>query len=250
MHVVPADGLAGRAGPSLADAARACSSELGGTLPRDRRRPTWPAALVDFARAEKATQLVLGASRRSRWHELLRGLGRRPRSSRRAEGIDVHVIAQRRRQRRGPGAPAAGAGAAPRPALPAGAARRSGWVLAVVGLPAAHRRPGAPAASTSTLPTDLLLFLVARRSASPPSAGVRRRRRSPPSCASLLVNWFFVPPIHTLHDRRRRERRRPRRLRGRGRRSPASSSTGSHAAAARRCGRGPRPGRWPAPAAS
>jgi len=64
-------------------------------LVQDRVRDvvaTSPAeGLVSFARAEKATQLVLGASRRGRLQDMLRGSfsGRVIRS---AQGIDVHVI--------------------------------------------------------------------------------------------------------------------------------------------------------------
>src|SRR5437879_4357943 len=49
------------------------------------------ASLVNFARAENATQLVLGASRRSRWSELTRGsvINQVVRA---AGPIDVHVI--------------------------------------------------------------------------------------------------------------------------------------------------------------
>ena len=48
--------------------------------------------MSSFAHAEKATQLVLGASRRSRFHELLHGsfAGRVMRA---ADELDVHVIA-------------------------------------------------------------------------------------------------------------------------------------------------------------
>ena len=71
VHVVPSDGLATRAGPALA-AQRRLLEELGGTY-REIVGDGVPAALVDFARSEMATQMVIGASRRSRWHELLHG---------------------------------------------------------------------------------------------------------------------------------------------------------------------------------
>jgi two-component system, OmpR family, sensor histidine kinase KdpD len=52
------------------------------------------AALVDFARAENATQVILGASGRSRWEELVRGsvINRVVRLS---GPIDVHVISNK-----------------------------------------------------------------------------------------------------------------------------------------------------------
>ena len=65
---------AGRAGrPGCSTRHRQLLEELGGTLPRGRRRRRRPRRSSGFARAEDATQLVLGASRRSRWAELTRG---------------------------------------------------------------------------------------------------------------------------------------------------------------------------------
>ncbi len=67
-------------------------------------------ALVQVARAENATQLILGASRRSRWHELVQGSVIN--SVVRAAGgsIDVHVISTTNRATatRPPPRPAAG----------------------------------------------------------------------------------------------------------------------------------------------
>src|SRR5262249_35007081 len=71
VHVVPSDGLASRAGPGL-DAQRKLLVELGGTY-REVVGDNVADALIDFARAERATQMVLGVSRQSRWHQLLRG---------------------------------------------------------------------------------------------------------------------------------------------------------------------------------
>ena len=54
---------------------------------------TSPSALLEFARAENATQLVLGASRRSRLRRaLLRAGDRRDRSIRESGDIDVHIV--------------------------------------------------------------------------------------------------------------------------------------------------------------
>ena len=69
--MVPSDGLAGRAGPEL-EAQRLLLAQLGGVY-REVVGEDVSKALAGFARAEKATQLVLGASRRSRAAELLHG---------------------------------------------------------------------------------------------------------------------------------------------------------------------------------
>ena len=49
-------------------------------------------ALTDFARTENCTQLVIGASARPRWKEVLGGGSVVQRVVRRSGGIDVHVI--------------------------------------------------------------------------------------------------------------------------------------------------------------
>jgi two-component system sensor histidine kinase KdpD len=66
--------------------------EMGGTY-HETAGNDIAAALVEFARAENATQLVLGASQRSRWAELTQGsvINRVVRLS---GPIDVHVISQ------------------------------------------------------------------------------------------------------------------------------------------------------------
>jgi two-component system sensor histidine kinase KdpD len=88
VHVRTEDGLAG---PSdEVDEQRRLVEEVGGTYHETAGNDV-AAALVDFARAENATQLVLGASRRSRLAELTRGsiINRAVRLS---GAIDVLVI--------------------------------------------------------------------------------------------------------------------------------------------------------------
>src|SRR4029077_9527532 len=51
-----------------------------------------PAALLDFARAENATQLVLGVSRRKWLSALLTGPGVSMRTIRDSGDIDVHIV--------------------------------------------------------------------------------------------------------------------------------------------------------------
>lgn len=89
VHVIPQDGLARTVGPHIEDQ-RALVTQLGGTYleivgddPAD--------ALLATAHAEEITQLVLGATRRSRWQELLGG-SIINRVIRGAGSVDVHVI--------------------------------------------------------------------------------------------------------------------------------------------------------------
>ncbi|HEY2430749.1 MAG TPA: universal stress protein, partial [Acidimicrobiales bacterium] len=71
VHVRSEEGLVGAAPGDLAQH-KALLEELGGTY-REVSAPDVARALVRSARAENATQLVIGASRRSRWAELIRG---------------------------------------------------------------------------------------------------------------------------------------------------------------------------------
>jgi two-component system, OmpR family, sensor histidine kinase KdpD len=75
------------------DAQRALVASLGGSfwqVPGDDTAET----LLDFARAQNATQMVLGASRRSRVTTLLAGKSTPTRLARRATHIDVHLVSQ------------------------------------------------------------------------------------------------------------------------------------------------------------
>ena len=71
VHVAVDDGLTHEGADALS-AQRRLVSELGGTAHEVVGHDT-AEALAAFARREKATQLVVGASRRSRWHELIHG---------------------------------------------------------------------------------------------------------------------------------------------------------------------------------
>ncbi|MGH9037401.1 MAG: universal stress protein, partial [Acidimicrobiia bacterium] len=71
VHVTTDEGLVGPPG-GLLDQHRRLLEEMGGQY-HETVGADVAAALVDFARSENATQLVLGASRLSRWAELTRG---------------------------------------------------------------------------------------------------------------------------------------------------------------------------------
>ena len=219
----PADGLAGPpTGPARARTAQLLA-ELGGAY-HEVVGADVAAALVELARAENATQLVLGASRRSRWRRAHARLGDQRRHPRVRAPIDVHVIStddDRASADRSPrrasvaasrGARRAGAQVAGLRARAASACRCSRVVLVA----AARQR--------SALPSDLLLYLLLVVVVA--AVGGACRPRSPPrSSASLLVNWFFTPPFHTFTIERRREPARAGRVpRGR-RRGRARSST-------------------------
>ena len=153
----PTDCAARRA--SALDEQRALLDELGGEY-HELASADVADALVQFAQAENATQIVLGASRQSRWTHLLRGSvinnvirasgtdrrardlvgGRRPRTGAGAGRLRRAGARQRRRGLAAP--PAAGLGPRHRRAA------------------AAHPRPRATSAARSRCPSDLLLFLL------------------------------------------------------------------------------------------
>ena len=152
VHVRSADGLVGADASGLADQ-RQLITELGGEY-REVAGDDVADALVQFARAENATQIVLGASRRPRWSEWLRGSVIN--SVIRASGpIDVHVISPESavsdesdiRLRRS------------RPAILISRRRRiAAWSIALAG-PLALTLVLAQLRDTFALPSELLAFL-------------------------------------------------------------------------------------------
>ena len=209
VHVRPQDGLA-RQPPTLLEEQRELLEELGGELPRGRRRRHRRGARLDARTRQNATQIVLGASpplALDRAHARVghqprdRGLGRRPRrprdqSCRRRLGGDEHAPAASTRAR------------SPR--------RRVllGFALAAVALPVAHfvlhepARAPRPAERAPALPAPRRR----RRRGRGRLAGARRGGRRLP--ARQLVLHAADPHVH---DRRGREPPRALRLpRGRG----------------------------------
>jgi len=100
VHVNRDDGLVtGRTGALATQ--RALVAAAGGSfqqIPGD----DVPETLLRFARAENATQIVLGASRRGRVLTLLTGKSIPTRLARRAEHIDVHLVSREDKDRRRP----------------------------------------------------------------------------------------------------------------------------------------------------
>ncbi len=187
VHVRAAEGLAGPP-PGLLDAHRKLLEDLGGTYyevagadPAD--------TLVAFARAEHATQLVLGASRRSRVVELVRGsvINRVVRAS---GDIDVHVISRPEE-----GEPTASR--VVRPRLSLGLSRRRqilALVIALTTLPAMTVTLAQPHDDVSVGAALILYLLLVVLIAAVGGAWVGMASAL---AAFVLVNWFFTPPVHT-----------------------------------------------------
>jgi two-component system sensor histidine kinase KdpD len=189
VHVESDDGLTTMPA-ELLDRHRRLLAELGG----EYRRTTGgdiAGALVEFARAENATQLVLGASSRSRWQEFTRGsvINRVIRQSGR---IDVHVISAE-------GAETDGALVLPRrrPRLMPLSPRRQllGWLVAggaltLVTVALAHLR------STFALPSVLLIYLITVMAVA--VVGGMLPALAAAAAAFVLANWYFTPPFYRL----------------------------------------------------
>ncbi|MCL2516062.1 MAG: DUF4118 domain-containing protein [Microbacteriaceae bacterium] len=90
VHVVSDDGLR-EPHPAALAAQQALVEKLGGTYHQIVGEDV-PRALVDFARASNATQLVIGVSRRSRLSAFLTGQGVGATVIRESGDIDVHIV--------------------------------------------------------------------------------------------------------------------------------------------------------------
>ena len=192
VHVRPADGLTGSRSSRLA-VHRELLGELSGRYAEVTGADV-AAALVGFARAENATQLLLGSTHRSRWAEFLRGSVVND-VIRRAGTLDVHVISSavehpEEEVRRLPRLPA-------RHHLAALSPRRVvlGWVLALVAIPvlALALTPARHSLGPTGALPELLLGVVIVAAAGGVLPGLVGA-----VLAFGLADWLFIAPLHTL----------------------------------------------------
>ncbi|MEP6695426.1 MAG: DUF4118 domain-containing protein [Pseudonocardiales bacterium] len=183
VHVVTSDGLAG-ADPQTLAAQRLLLESLGGTYHQVVGDDV-PQALLDFARAENASQLVLGASRRGRLQAFLTGPGIGATVTRLSGEIDVHMVSHDRIGK-GRALPVVAGG------LPA-RRRLLGGVLAAVLLPVLTVALTF-ARSDVNFSGDVLLFLLAVVAVS--LVGGIWPALAAAVVGSLLLNYYFVTPIH------------------------------------------------------
>ena len=189
VRVVPADGVAAAADDLGRH--RRLLEEFGGTY-HEVAGAEIASALVTFARAQNATQLVLGASRRSRGTDLFRGsvVNRVLRQA--GASIDVHVISSSQPD---------GTTAAVLRSSRLGLARLPphrqavGFALAATGLPlitvALSSIRDSVGLQNAVLCYLLLVVAVATIGGLWPAlvASV---------AGFLLLNWFFAAPLHTF----------------------------------------------------
>ncbi|SOB83548.1 sensor histidine kinase [Streptomyces sp. 1331.2] len=184
VHVSRSDGLAGASSGALAQQ-RQLVETLGGSY-HVVVGDDVPTALLAFARAHDATQLVLGTSRRGRINRFLTGPGTGQTTVDSSEDIDVHMVTHeftgrgrlpslgRRHSRR-------------RTVLGYAAGFVMPWVLTAL-LSQAHHR--------INLTTDALIFqlgvVIVALLGGAMSALVAA------VIASVLLNYYFIPPVHSL----------------------------------------------------
>ncbi|KUN09860.1 histidine kinase [Streptomyces yokosukanensis] len=186
VYISRSDGLTSASPKELA-VQRTLVEDLGGTF-HHVVGDDIPAALLDFARGVNATQIVLGVSRRRSWQYAFGpGVGA---TVARESGpdLDVHLITHDE-VGKGRGLPVA------RGARLGRARVIAGWAVGVLG-PALLTGLLTGAAPSVGLANDMLLYLTLTV-ASALLGGLFPALASA-VVGSLLLNWYFTPPVHTL----------------------------------------------------
>ncbi|MDM7853484.1 DUF4118 domain-containing protein [Cellulomonas sp. MW4] len=180
VHVLATDGLPSAPPAAIAEQRRLVES-LGGTFHTVVGEDV-ASAVVDFARGENATLIVVGVSTRSRWREVfIDSTGTQ--IARVAGAIDVHLVTHERAR--------AGRVRGRRPSALSPVRRTVGWVLAVAG-PVLLVALLAPLRGRLLLSTDLMAFLAL-------AVAVALVGGLWPAVVSavlgfVLLNWFFIEP--------------------------------------------------------
>jgi two-component system, OmpR family, sensor histidine kinase KdpD len=185
VHVTKSDGLTG-ANPANLARQRQLVESLGGSY-HQVVGDNISEALLTFAKAENASQLVLGASRRSWLLALLTGPGIGARTIRGSGAIDVHIVTHSQVGSRWRLLPRYRGGITTRRQI-------AGYILAVALAPLgtlvlASDRIGI------NLTSDTLAFLVAVIVVALTGGFLPAVLAA--IIASLLLNYYFTPPIHS-----------------------------------------------------
>jgi two-component system sensor histidine kinase KdpD len=185
VHVTRSDGLTGADPAALAHQRRLVES-LGGSY-HQVVGDDIPEALLEFARAENATQLVLGGSRRSRLATLLTGPGIGASTIRESGDIDVHIVTHAEMGR-----------GRVLPRMRGALDRRRkllGFALAIT-LPPLLTAALVHQRDSLNLVSDVLLFLLVVVAVAL-VGGWLPAMVAAVGC-SLLLNYYFTPPLHTF----------------------------------------------------
>ncbi|MGN6796262.1 MAG: DUF4118 domain-containing protein [Streptosporangiaceae bacterium] len=186
LYVTRSDGLTG-ADPAALAVQRRLTESLGGSYHQVVGDDV-PEALLSFARAENATQLVLGASRRSWLSALLTGPGVSLRTIRESGDIDVHIVTHSQ-MGRGRRLPTQRSGlSVPR--------QVAGYALAL-GLAPLITLLLANLREDLNLTSDVLVFLVGVIVVALTGGLVPAIIAA--IAGSLLLNYYFTPPLYTFN---------------------------------------------------
>ncbi|MFI6845597.1 ATP-binding protein [Kitasatospora sp. NPDC050467] len=184
VHVSRSDGLAGASSGALAQQ-RQLVEALGGSY-HVVVGDDIPTALLAFARAHDATQLVLGTSRRGRLTRFLTGPGNGQTTVDASEDIDVHMVTHEF------------TGRGRLPSLGRRHSRRrtiAGFASGLV-VPALLTALLSPFHTQLNLTTDALIFQLGVVAVALLGGATSALLAS--VIASLLLNYFFIPPVHNL----------------------------------------------------
>ncbi|MGW0885108.1 ATP-binding protein [Streptomyces sp. NPDC002671] len=190
VHVARSDGLAGGVSAASLARQRRLVEDLGGSY-HSVVGDDVATTLVEFARAENATQLVLGTSRRGRLARFLSGPGTGETVTELSGDIDVHRVTHER----------AGRGTLlPSRRRTLSTARRIAGPVAGLVLPVMLTAALAQVRGTLDLTSEALLFLLAVVGVA--CIGGVASAVIASVTASLLLNYWFIPPIgaFTLND--------------------------------------------------
>jgi two-component system sensor histidine kinase KdpD len=189
VHVARSDGLAGVSLASLASQ-RILAESLGGSF-HSVIGDDIPRALLDFAQAHNATQIVLGASRRAPLRTALTGAGVGVTVTRMSGPIDVHMVSHDYIGK-GRVLPKLAYGLSVRRRL-TGAAVGAVLLGGLTPLLASLR-------GHATIASDALLYLVAVVIVA--LVGGLYPAVAAAVVSALMLNWFFTPPLHsfTVHS--------------------------------------------------
>ncbi|WP_231158530.1 DUF4118 domain-containing protein [Streptomyces sp. CNZ748] len=186
VYISRSDGLTAASPKELA-VQRKLVEDLGGTF-HHVVGDDIPAALLDFARGVNATQLVLGVSRRKSWQYVL-GPGVGATVARRSgPDLDVHLVTHDE-MGKGRGLPVARRARLGRPRV------LSAWLVGVLG-PVLLTLLLTGAAPDAGLANDMLLLLTLTVAAA--LLGGLWPALASAVAGSLLLNWYFTPPVRTL----------------------------------------------------
>ncbi|WP_327371246.1 sensor histidine kinase KdpD [Streptomyces sp. NBC_01217] len=186
VYIGRSDGLT-HASPKELAVQRTLVEELGGTFHHVIGDDV-PTALLDFARGVNATQIALGVSRRKGW-QYVYGPGVGATVARESgPDLDVHLITHDE-VGKGRGLPVARSARLGRPRV------IWGWLVGAAG-PALLTLLLTGVTPEVGLANDMLLFLTLTVAAA--LLGGLYPALASAVVGSLLLNWFFTPPVHTL----------------------------------------------------